>query len=148
METLEMLAQNEEKIGQLYKIFASNHKEYKEIWEELCSDEKEHAAWIRKFIPQVKSGQVTLESRRFSIEAIASYQSYLDDEIKKAKKKEQPLMTALTITLYIEKSLMEHRFYDIVKGDPVELHRLLTQLEEATISHLARVQKTWSTSRF
>ncbi|MBG7616793.1 MAG: hypothetical protein IZT57_00275, partial [Chloroflexi bacterium] len=65
MDMLEILAQNEEKISQLYDVFAKQYPPYKGFWAELSQDEKEHAEWIRKIIPQVKSGKVKLDSGRF-----------------------------------------------------------------------------------
>ena len=148
MDMLEILAQNEEKISQLYDVFAKQYPPYKGLWAELSQDEKEHAKWIRKIIPQVKSGKVKLDSDRFNTEAVITYQNYLDEEIEKTKQRQQPIMTSLTITLYIEKSLIEHRFFDIFDGDSVELTQMLAKLEEATKNHLAKVQKIWSASRF
>jgi len=147
MDILDMLAANEESIGNVYKAYEERFPEYRDFWARLVDDEVEHASRIRKLNVEVKRGLLPLTDRRFKEEAIQTYRQYLEKELNSAQRQDMSLIDALSIALYIEKSLIEHEFFEVFEEDSVEVKALLLGLKAATKAHLSRVQEAWSKNR-
>lgn len=144
MNLLEMLAVNEELIGQLYKSYADRLPKLKEFWTELVGEEAQHAAWLRKLGSEAVSGSINVNEKRFSKEAVQSFQKYLNGELSRRRDGGISPVNALSIALGIEESIIEHRYYEVFESDSSELKRTLFDLEAATREHAVRVKKIWS----
>ena len=138
LATLNELAELEESIGRLYEAYAMLFPDYRQFWSGLVEEEKEHAVWLRELRSYVVKGTAKFSENRFNIFAIQAYINYLKDELDKAKGR--ALVNALSIALYIEESLMEHKYFEIVDGDSKELKQTLSNLANATQSHIERVR--------
>ena len=140
----EMLASNEEVVGRLYQACAKKYPECEDFWTGLAVDEKTHADWIRQLAGQVGEGRIHIEPGRFKKEAIESFGKYVQEEISRIKGSDLPLITALSIALDIEKSVMESNFFEIFATDSEELKHVLHDLAEATEEHVKRVEECWA----
>ncbi len=143
MEMLELLAANEELISNLYTSYADRFPEHKDFWQGLAIDEIKHAKWLRAIDAQHTRGRMEVDVKRFNKEAIKTYHQYLKEEISKVSN-DLPLKVALTTSLYIEKSLIEQKYFEVLTGDSAKVRKTLANLEEATKDHINRVQKAWS----
>ena len=47
-EEIEILAKNEEKLSELYQIYASKFPDYYDLWFGLAKEKEGHASWLRK----------------------------------------------------------------------------------------------------
>lgn len=131
----------EESIGRLYGAYANSFPDYNEFWTNLASDERQHAAWIGRLYSLIDNNSITFSKGRFKLAAIQTFLKYLDDELIKAKAKNLSLMNALSITLYIEESLIELKYFEMVEGDTPELKRIFRDLASATQMHVAKVRE-------
>ena len=143
MEVLELLTENEELIGNLYTRYADKFPEFRDYWLTLAVEEAEHAGWIRALDCQQASGTVQVDKNRFKKEAVITYHRYLIDEIGKVNKKELSLQVALTTALYIEESLIEHKYFEVFESDNIVVEKVLTDLTDTTKDHLNRVRRAW-----
>ena len=144
MDILESLARNEEGIAELYGVYAGELPQYKEFWLGLVKEENAHAGWIRKLASSVEGGDTGINEGRFKEAALETYHKYLEGEMGRAKKQDISQKDALTTALYIEKSLIESRFFDIFPCYSGELKKVLKDLKEATEQHIERVQRAWA----
>jgi hypothetical protein len=139
---LELLVENEEFVGDLYAKYAVNFPELKEFWQGLANEETKHAKWIRAINSQHEKGRLKIIKQRFNQEAINTHHRFLNEEINKISG-DMSLQSALYTALYIEKSLVEKRYFEISNGDNTKVKQTLFDLEAATNDHINRVQRVW-----
>jgi hypothetical protein len=58
-----------------------------------------------------------------------------------------PLITALSIALNIEQSMIERKFFETFDTDSAELKHVLHDLTASTNEHIKRVEKCWAEHR-
>ncbi len=144
MDILESLARNEEAIAEPYGIYAGEFPQYKEFWLDLIKEENEHAGWIRQLVSNTEGDDAGINEGRFNEAALQTYHKYLEGEVDRAKRQTISLKDALTAALYVEKSLIESRVFDIFPCYSEELKKVLMGLKRATEQHLGRVQRAWT----
>ena len=142
-----LLAKNEESIGHLYEVYAERLPEYAEFWTELVTEETEHSNWIHELMRKVGDGSVFIAKGRFRGQAIQTFLGYLEREIAKAKTAKISLIESLSTALYIEKSLIERKYFEVFDSDSAELGHLLEDLRSATEWHIQKIEKVWSEHR-
>lgn len=135
MNVVEMLAENEECVAKLYQTYADAFPKEKDFWGKLVRDEKHHAAWLREMARNEESSSYFIDQKRFSPNAVKTYNEYLKDEIKKAEAGEVTLKGALSTALYIEQSLMESKFFSVAQGNSAELYSMIKQIQQETSGH-------------
>jgi pyrroloquinoline quinone (PQQ) biosynthesis protein C len=109
-DIIELLAIHEEKISQLYKTYADKFPDYKDFWNSLSEEEKDHAKLIRELKAKIQERTVTYDRERLRISIIQRSMDYLEDQLNRAQKKEMTLINALSIALDLEKSIIDERF--------------------------------------
>lgn len=136
------LAENEEAIAALYQEYASRFPEYDSFWHDLADDEKEHAGWITVLGTTDAQGAVFVDRTRFNEQAIETYLEYLRRELAKIRQGETTLLNALAVTLYIEESLIERKYFDVFDSDAPRLKQVLQNLAAATRTHIEKARQT------
>ena len=144
---IEFLIRNEECISELYLAYADKYKESSAFWSGLAMEEKGHADCIRELAGKVEEGTVHIEPGRFNKEAIENFTKYVRGEIERSRKEQMPLITALSIALSIEQSMIEKRFFEIFDTDSAELKHVLHDLTASTEEHIKRVEECWAEHR-
>ena len=140
LEVINKLAELENTIGLLYEAYRTQFPAYKSFWQSLADEEKEHALWLEQLGDCVLKRQATLNEKRFNIFAAQSFLNYLQNELDNVGRKEVTIINAAAIALYMEESIMEHNFYEVVAGDSPELKKTFDSLTNATQAHLLRVK--------
>ena len=140
---LNTLAELEESVGRLYEAYAALFPDYRQFWSGLVDEEKQHAVWVRELRALVEKGAAKFTENRFNVFAIQAYINYLKEELEKAKGR--TLVNALSIASYIEESLMEHNYFEVIDGDSEELKQTLRNLAGATQDHIERVRAALNT---
>ncbi|UCH50797.1 MAG: hypothetical protein JSV54_07210 [Chloroflexota bacterium] len=147
IEIVEMLAKNEEAVAQLYSAYADRFLEYKDFWSGLAVEEIDHAAELRKLCEITVKGGLYISQGRFNTTAIGTFSSYLEKESAPSRVKEVSLINALSVAVYIEESIIEHKFFDVFETDSVELKQILLNLAAETKRHLEQVRQLWNEHR-
>ena len=129
---IELLAKNEESIGRLYQVYAERFPEYAEFWASLAVEETQHSNWIHELVEKAHEGSAYVVTGRFKEQAIETFLGYLEREIAKAKATTIPLIESLSTALYIEKSIIERKYFEVFDSDQTELTHLLGDLRSAT----------------
>ena len=144
MEILDKLAENEEHISRLYRVYAEIMPAHKEFWSKLADEEIEHASWIRNFAEGVEGGTLAIDEKRFPRNALQTYSQYLDGSIDRAARKGVDVMGAFTTAIYIEESLVELKFFEVIDSGSEEFDDVLLHLKKDTIEHNKRIKEYWS----
>ncbi|MFC1847127.1 ferritin family protein, partial [Chloroflexota bacterium] len=144
MEILELMAENEENIAHLYRLYAEKLPKYGNFWSRLADEETEHASMIRKFAAGVEKGTYHLDEKRFPPGALQTYEAYLDGSMQKAIKVGVDVMSAFTTALYIEESLIELKFFEIIDSGSDDFDEVLLRLKKDTGEHSGRIKEYWT----
>jgi rubrerythrin len=143
MGPLELLAGNEEEISDLYKLYAGIMPQYKDLWLELSNEETDHAVWIRDFIRGIKKGTLFINEKRFPAEAFQTYREYLQESMKEAVSGAVDDIRAFTVALYIEQSLIDLNFWEVLDAGSEDFNKVALRLQNATKGHIEKIKKYW-----
>lgn len=141
IHTIELLAKQEELLGQLYREYSKKFLVYKKFWLNVSFEEINHAAWIRRFLKKAQEGMVFFNEQRFKIEAINTFSRYVMEQIDALKSNEVSDLNALAIAYDLENTLLENKFFEIFEEDSVEFKHLLLNLSYATKQHREKIKK-------
>jgi len=136
------LVSNEEAIARLYRKYADAFPFLREFWSSLASEEMGHASSLRSLQGQIGTLPVFVDQGRFNATAIQTFTDYLDRELSRLNEQRVPLLEALSITFYIEQSLIESKLFEVFKTDSPELQGTLTKLRDETLAHRNRAKET------
>jgi hypothetical protein len=139
---IDKLATNEESIAELYKGYADAFPDLRGFWSSLASEEVGHASCIISLGRQIGTPSLFMDGDRFNAIAIQTFTDYLNRELSRLTEEEIPLIEALSITLYIEESLIESKFFEVFKADSAELQHTLARLRDETLAHRDRARET------
>ena len=65
VKTLEIMAEHEKTISQLFREYARKFPMQKDFWSKIASEEIEHAKWLSRLRSQIKEGLLYFKERRF-----------------------------------------------------------------------------------
>ncbi len=141
---LEMLAKNEECVGELYTKYAENFVPLRVFWSGLAEEERLHATWIRLLKQMVLDGKMSLEPDRFNSAAISQFSHNIATEITQTKQLGNSLVNALATAMDIEENLIESQYFTALEADSPDLQRILRDLQTATADHRQKLQETYA----
>jgi len=110
---------------------------------ELSREEIQHANWISGLAARVEDGSDCFVVNRFPIGAIKHSIAYVEELANAPDQADFLLMNAISTALYIEKAMIENKYFKVFSGDGVETKRILNALAQSTQSHYQRVHKVW-----
>jgi rubrerythrin len=138
-----LLIEHEKAIGRLYAAYARRFPRDREFWLELSQEERQHARWVESLRLRVEEDPSSLVVARFPTGAIELSLAYVNRLIENADASHLARTNALSIALDLERSLLEHRYFEVFKSDDPQIQRILQRLRQDTQSHLQRVQHLW-----
>jgi hypothetical protein len=144
MDTLELLATNEEEISDLYKLYAQKLPQYENLWLELSREETDHAAWIRDFARGIEKGTLYINQKRFPTEAFQTYHEYLQGSLAKTSSRGIEPMQAFTSALYIEQALIELKLWEVIDTGSEGFDKVALRLRIATKKHIEIIEEYWA----
>ncbi|HAV11442.1 MAG TPA: hypothetical protein DCX32_02770 [Candidatus Moranbacteria bacterium] len=139
---VELLAKNEDKLSELYALYGEKFTFMKKFWDELTEDELGHGRWVKTLKKKVEEGAVQFGEHRFDKDMLEDFYKSVQLQIFEANK-EINVVDALKNAVKIEQTMIEKRFFDVFKGDSVELEILLLALRYSTENHLKSVTERY-----
>jgi len=143
MSILELMAQNEKLVGDLYRKYSGKFPEYAGLWDQLAHEEDVHAKWLINLQNKLNQGLISVNNRRFNESAVKMFSEYLNNEIAKLESENVSLIMAFSTSLYIEESLIEHKYFEVLDSDSQELKNTLTKLKNETDKHFRTIKEVW-----
>jgi hypothetical protein len=138
---IDLLAQNERNISSLYKAYSEKYVNLATFWTSLAHEEEQHASWIRQLGSKVNKEKIYIDEKRFNKAAIRTFIKYINEEKTKVNNEDLDIRTILTTALYIEKALLERKYFEVFETDSVELKQVLKRLQTATEEHVSRIEQ-------
>lgn len=141
IQIIELLAQNEEVLVDLYKLYSQQYPEYKDFWESISNDEVQHAQWLRDLIGQINSGVLSFNPNRFNQQTVFESLHHGRQSLERARQAAMSAKEALALSLKIEKSLIESKFFEVAQTDSLALKETLARLALSTELHVVKIEE-------
>jgi rubrerythrin len=138
---LEMLKDHELIIADLYEAYAEVLDDDEKTWGLLVREEKGHAKIIERLTEQVRNGEAVFAVGVFSTNKLKASMATLKEEIKTVRANPPTHRDAVMKALEIEKSLLEHRFFDVVSIDSDASRIMKDSMRKSVELHVGRVRK-------
>jgi len=140
---LDLLKDHEKAIGRLYAAYARRFPTDSEFWLGLSREEEQHANWVRSLRSRIEDDPSSLVANRFPTEAIELSLAYVNRLIEASDASSLTRVNALSVALDIERSLLEHRYFEVFSSEDPQIRRTLQLLRQSTQTHLQKVQHLW-----
>lgn len=144
---LQMLAQNEELLADLYRTYAQKFRRHRNFWLKLAREETLHASIIRS-IPAKSGHTVEVKEDRFNNETLQISLDYVQEKLAQARNKKISHKQAMSTALDIETGMLERGYLNVFEGDSIEFKQTLYQLAAETRTHTNRIRQRLSRKRW
>ena len=138
---IELLAQNEELIAELYIAYSEKFPDYRNFWSEIAEEEKKHSRWMRS-LQAYTDDILSFDEGRIKPELMQISLTYLENKLKQAETEKMTIADALTIALELETNMIERNYFKLFSGDSDEVKSIFQNLESDTQQHTNRVRNT------
>ena len=139
-QIIELMAQNEEVFNKLYTVCANKYPEYKDFWLQIANEETNHASWLRDLKPQIEIGNLSFNEDRFNLKAAFILFESAKQKLDEFNNQSMTIIEALRASLFMENSLLENKFFEVVETDQLPLKTVLFNLAESTKIHIQRIE--------
>jgi rubrerythrin len=140
MGTIDLLAQAEGVMSELYQVYAKKFPELKGLWDSLSAEEAEHAAWVQKLAALAQENKAQFNEKRFDPREVKMVLDSVKDALRQITQENLSLVEALTLALYIERSLLERSFFEAFQADTGEVKQILQDLESDLRKHRKSIE--------
>ncbi|HHO76712.1 MAG TPA: hypothetical protein ENN05_09835 [Deltaproteobacteria bacterium] len=147
MEIVGLLEEHEKAIGRFYLELSGQQPDLKDFWRELSDEEFEHAAKMKSLQPMIENSEMYWGEKRFNKAAINTSILYVQRQAQRASQGDMAVKEALSISLSIEKSLLENDFLRVFQGDSVNVRQILDSLSLSTKHHQQQIKNKWESYR-
>ncbi len=137
---LQNLIRWERSIGALYDQYARRFATMGTFWTMLSREEEGHAKALEALEALLSHGNVFWNIGTFAPERIQKDVIVVEEAIDRAMSGKVTAREAVFTAVKIEASLLESRFYDVVKCDAPEFEQVARKLTKATEEHIARMR--------
>jgi hypothetical protein len=144
---LDLLVRQESIVAELYRVFSDHHPDHKEFWLSLEADELRHASMIRELEAYLSSRQALLAEGKVRAEAVKAFLSYVEGLLLRIRTEGIPFVKALSLSMDIEKSLVEKGMLDHFRGASAEMNGGLERLRAETATHAGVMEEMWNEKR-
>jgi len=144
---LELLIRQESKVAELYQLFSERDPDHRDFWRSMADAELHHVSMIHELQGYIPSRQALLIEGKVRAGTVKSFLAYVDGLLLRAKKEALPFTTALSLSMDIEKSLVEKGMLDHFHGASAEVNAVLDRLKQETAGHGALMEEMWRRNR-
>jgi hypothetical protein len=135
------LEQLELEISNLYKLFAEKFPMHRDLWTEMSHEELKHADYVRTLKSFALNGNVHFDEKMTKTYTVRSVIDDIRDKYKKTENNQYSILNALSFSLSLEQSIIEHKFYDyFISSDPDAI-TLINNIKKETWVHESEVKK-------
>lgn len=142
IKLLQVLARLELKIAELYTTCAERWETKKDFWNTLGDEEKRHSGYVKKMAIVVEKYPQKFESgHKFPTVAVETVIKGIDEYIRRIKDGSLDFKKILNISLNIEDSLLEKKFYNVVKTENIKYNEFIGRIREETQDHRKKIKE-------
>lgn len=136
-----MMVRKEELLSELYAVFSVRFKEFEPFWDKMAKEELEHAAWLRKLQEAEEKKLVTFDEGKIKTYTMETFLTSLEETLVAARAGKISAKKAFSITLDIERSLIESNTFQHFESFSEEGENILTLLNAEVRKHVELVSE-------
>jgi hypothetical protein len=136
---LELLVEQEERLAELYRIYAAKFPDRQEFWTELSGEEQQHAQWITSLLNSAKKGVLHFDEGRINIHTLNTFVKGIQSTIHKVRDTETSELSAVTYALDMENSLFEKNVFGHFEAVSDKARKILALLRRKTGQHHEKI---------
>jgi rubrerythrin len=136
----EALAGHEQAIGDLYRLYAEMFPRLSKFFNGLAGEEDGHASWVRQLAQAADEAVLGIDGKRFNLADLDAALKNVAALREAAKDEDFSVKGALAAAFKLENSLLESRYFEVLKDDAVALGDLLNKLARATQIHRDKIK--------
>lgn len=137
---IDRLADMEQLLSTLYAAYGETFPEMSAFWQPLALEESKHYEYLKSLHGLLDAGKLLFNLGAFNEKAIDFQVAAVREALAAAKQPRFSEKTALVTALSFEKSILESKFYDIVKSDGTEFSVIAGYLSKDTHRHVKHVE--------
>lgn len=137
---LEGLVAWESMIGELYERYAILNPQNRQLWSAMASEERVHSTMLASLHTLLDSGHLFWNIGQFHHELIADELAFVRDALNHARSGNPSEADCITVAIRIETSLIDSKFYAVVKSEAKEFAYICKALSVATTKHVQRLK--------
>jgi hypothetical protein len=132
---VQMLADHELALKELYQTYATALPSLKDLWLKLAEDEQRHADWLDSLGSGAGGANGPGPGSWPRPAAIETSLKYVRGQIVRARQAQVTLLIALSVAKDLESALLEKEFFKVAQGASPEVRAVLGRLITATETH-------------
>lgn len=138
----EVMIENELAIAEFYDACAESSQKESPFWRALVEMERRHAEIIRRISEIVKAKPERFETGRpFNTAALRTIISYIKSNIADVKEGRMKEPKPFFLAMDLENSILETRYFEIVKSKDLEFLELSSKVMKETFDHRNTLKK-------
>ncbi len=138
---LDLLAEHEEAVGDLYAAHSAQLSADKDFWTGLAADEKQHANWVRTLHALLTKGQLTFGASNLRTVSVETSLRFVRERTAAARRGGISPIQALSEARGLENAMIEKGFFAACASDAPEFEATMRPLTLATETHRGKVQQ-------
>ncbi|MEA2007001.1 MAG: hypothetical protein U9O20_02460 [Patescibacteria group bacterium] len=143
IDLLTLLAMNETTVLKLYKSYAEKTLIHEDFWQKFSGEETTLAEWIMELAEKAKEVKATVSERLISREDVQRSIFGIREEIDRVLNTGLSYLTheeEFEIVFSKEDSLIEKKFFKVMKTDDKDLKKLLKNLKRELQNRFNRIE--------
>lgn len=135
VKLVSQLIEVEQLVAELYTEFIGQFPAHEALWAELAAQEREHAAAVLELKEKVLAGEAIFDEGRTRTYTVSSMIDYVRGVLGRARRGELDIKQAVSLSLDIEKSMIEKDAHSYFTGLTPELVSSVRRLRIETGGH-------------
>ncbi len=132
---LTLIFENEQRVLELYRIYAKKIGKHKLFWRGLAGEEAVHVKILGDLNAYYRDSDDLFKTNKHIFEIFDYISSFIENEISRAKSEDVSQESALEVALRIEQSMVEKKCFEIIKPEKSEIMKVFRRLNEETKKH-------------
>ena len=137
---IDLLADMEQQLAVLYATYGEAFPQTSAFWQSLAREETKHSEYLKSLHRFLDAGNLFFNLGAFNEKVIGLHVAAVREALAAAKQHGVAEKAALVTALSFEKSILESKFYDIVKSDGTEFSVIAGHLSKDTQRHVEHVE--------
>ena len=139
-DLFKVFSQNENKIAELYALYASAIPSQEKMWARLSGEEIKHSMALLKLANTYGNDDKSYSAIEEARNILNYVGDFIDIHIAEAKEKEISIEQAITVAMRLELSMIERKCFDIFSSAETEIISVLDRLNKETESHFQQLK--------
>jgi hypothetical protein len=127
-------------ISQLYQYFSQSFPSDRVFWGILAEEEAVHASMVGDLKTALLQNGWSFEVGKISLAALITFRLGISGQVDRLRKGELGRRNAFFIARDVEKTLIENRYYDLIRSDNKDYQSIQDKIRRETEAHLQKLE--------